>query len=270
MKNSITAGASGKMNELIEKIKVILKKGNIANFQQEARWIAGESASAAEALDRAAERASGVPLQYILGTAPFRDLMLKVDPRVLIPRPETELLAQWLIDRAPQGGKVLDLGCGSGAIAIAVASERPDLQVTAADISPDALELAAGNAESYKVKNLSFIRSDLFSALNGCRFDLIGANLPYVTEDEYPDLPAEVRDFEPKLALTAPDRGLALILKTIRELPAHLNPRGGAIFELSPEQAPETVAALKSAGLTGDIIRDLCGRDRFVAGILEK
>ena len=65
---------------------------------------------------------------------------------------------------------------------------------TAADISPDALELAAGNAESYKVKNLSFIRSDLFSALNGCRFELIGANLPYVTEDEYPDLPAEVRD----------------------------------------------------------------------------
>ena len=81
-------------------------------------------------------------------------------------------------------------------------------------------------------------------------------------------LPGEVRDFEPKLALTAPDDGLQLILKTIDALAEHLNPHGGAIFELSPEQAPPTAAALESAGLTAAIIRDLCGRDRFVAGQL--
>lgn len=256
------------MNDLTAEISRILRQGNIANFTQESRWIAEDAPDRETALIWAARRADGEPLQYILGTAPFRDLMLKVDPRALIPRPETELLAQWLIDRAPHGGKVLDIGCGSGAIAIAVASERRDLQLTAVDVSPDALALASENASLCGVGNIRFIRSDLFSALENCRFDLIGANLPYVTEAEYLTLPAEVRDYEPQLALTAPDEGLALILRTISELPAHLLPGGGAIFELSPEQAPAAAAALENVGMTSSVIQDFCRRDRFVAGIM--
>ncbi|MBQ9803276.1 MAG: hypothetical protein IJW35_00375, partial [Lentisphaeria bacterium] len=109
------------MDTFIRKISAILQNGKIENFRQEARWIAEEAADSDNALSLAEQRAAGVPLQYLLGTAPFRNLMLKVDSRVLIPRPETELLAQWLIDRAPAGGTVLDLGCGSGAIALSVA-----------------------------------------------------------------------------------------------------------------------------------------------------
>lgn len=256
------------MNDAIRIVRDILQRGNVENFYQEARWIVEESSSIDHAREIARRRVAGEPLQYLLGTAPFRNLMLKVDRRVLIPRPETELLAQWLIDHAPPNGSVLDIGCGSGAIAIAVATERRDLNVTAVDISADALQLAQENARANNAENIRFIQSDLFSGVGNGKFDLIGANLPYVTEKEYLTLPGEVRDFEPKLALTAPDDGLQLILKTIDALAEHLNPHGGAIFELSPEQAPPTAAALESAGLTAAIIRDLCGRDRFVAGQL--
>jgi len=256
------------MNDAIRIVRDILQRGNVENFYQEARWIVEESSSIDHAREIARRRVAGEPLQYLLGTAPFRNLMLKVDRRVLIPRPETELLAQWLIDNAPPNGSVLDIGCGSGAIAIAVATERRDLNVTAVDISADALQLAQENAGANNAENIRFIQSDLFSGVGNGKFDLIGANLPYVTEEEYLTLPGEVRDFEPKLALTAPDDGLQLILKTIDALAEHLNPHGGAIFELSPEQASPTAAALESAGLTAAIIRDLCDRDRFVAGQL--
>ena len=145
------------MNYDIELLCDILKAGNIGNFRQEARWIAGESASPQDAIEIARRRSAGEPLQYLLGTAPFRDLMLKVDRRVLIPRPETELLAGWIIENAPENGRVLDLGCGSGAIGIAVASERPDLQVTSVDISADALDLARENARLCGTENIRFI-----------------------------------------------------------------------------------------------------------------
>lgn len=258
------------MDTLIRKISAILQNGKIENFRQEARWIAEETANSDNALSLAEQRAAGVPLQYLLGTAPFRNLMLKVDSRVLIPRPETELLAQWLIDRAPAGGTVLDLGCGSGAIALSVASERKDLHLTAADISRDALDVAGENAVLCGIKNVEFILSDIFSGLSGRKFDLIGANLPYVTNEEFPDLPAEVRDHEPRLALTAPDAGLALIRQCISQVSDHLNPGGGVIFELSPPQAEETAELLTGCGLTSVIIKDLCGRNRFVSGVLPK
>ncbi len=257
------------MENLTAKIAEILKNSSVSNYRREAQWLVEESSSEQAAWENALRRAAGEPLQYVLGTAPFRDLMLKSDPRALIPRPETETLAQWIIDRTPAGGKVLDLGTGSGAIALAVATERPDTMVTAADISPDALALAQENALLCGAENVSFIRSDLFSALENHRFDTIGANLPYVTEDEYAGLSPEVRDFEPVLALTAPENGLLLIRRTIENISNHLNPGGGAIFELSPHQAPQTAAMLEQAGLTAEIVKDLCGRDRFVTGELQ-
>lgn len=257
------------MNQLITEIARILAEAKIGNFIQESRWIAEEASDRESALMIAGRRAAGEPLQYLLGTAPFRNLMLKVDRRVLIPRPETELLAQWLLDNAPTGADILDLGCGSGAIAIAVATERPDLQLTAADVSPDALDLAGENARLYQAENITFIHSDIFSGLNGRKFDLIGANLPYVTEEEYLSLDREVRDFEPKTALTAPDNGLSLIKKTISEMADFLMPSGGAIFELSPEQADITARFAAENGFESNIICDLCGRKRFITAMLK-
>ena len=257
----------GIMKELVGEISQILKSGGVENFRQESVWIVEDAPDFETARAYARRRAGGEPLQYILGTAPFRNLMLKVDRRVLIPRPETESLVQWLIDRVPIGGSVLDLGCGSGAIAIALADERRDLKITAVDVSIEALALAKENAQLCNV-DVEFMQSDLFSALSGKKFDFVAANLPYVTEKEYIALDPEVRDYEPKLALTADDEGLALILKAIEVLPDHLNPGGGAIFELSPHQAARTAFALEKAGFTSAIVKDLCQRDRFVSGII--
>lgn len=256
------------MNSLAAEIAVFLKNNAVENFRQESRWIVEDAANADTAREYARRRAAGEPLQYILGSAPFRDLMLQVDPRVLIPRPETESLVQWIIDCAPPEASLLDLGTGSGAIAVAAAYERPDLVVTAVDISQDALDLAKVNAKSCHVGNIEFLQSDLFFALGERRFDVIAANLPYVTEEEYPLLDDEVRCYEPKLALTAPDNGLKLILQTINSLKNHLHPHGRAIFELSPPQAETAANALRGAGFHAEIVKDLCGRDRFVTGVL--
>ena len=164
----------------------------------------------------ARRRANREPLQYLLGVAYFMDLELEVTPAVLIPRPETELLAEYAVKHLPEGGSMLDLGTGSGAIALAVAAERPDVRITAVDVSSDALEVARRN----RVRcggEVRFLQSDLFSELPGERFDLVGANLPYVTQEEYPALEPEVRLFEPQLALTAPDGGFRLIERAARE-----------------------------------------------------
>ena len=161
------------------------------------------------------------------------------------------------------GARVLDLGTGSGAIALSCAFERPDLAVTAADISSEALETARKNARRCGAE-VRFVQSDLFSALEGEVFDLIGANLPYVTDEEYETLSPEVRDHEPRLALTAPEEGLALIFKTAEALDTHLVSGGKAAFELSPFQAPRLKDLLEKLGYNARIACDLTGRDRFV------
>ena len=178
------------------------------------------------------------------------------------------LRCRWCINKtllasAPAGGRVLDLGTGSGAIAVAAAVERPDLIVTAADISPRALDTARTNAKKYGAK-IRFAASDLFAALGEETFDFIAANLPYVSEAEYETLQPEVRDHEPRSALTAPDGGFAVIARAAAELPCRLAPGGRAAFELSPPQAPRLVILLQSLGLAAYTARDLAGRDRFV------
>lgn len=252
---------------IADQIREILQTGGVENFRQEARWIIAETADDETAVAAAHRRAAGEPLQYILGTAPFRYLTLDVDRRVLIPRPETETLVEWVLKRAPQGASVVDLGCGSGAIALSLAHERQDLLVTAVDLSPDALDVARHNAEKCALAGkVEFVHSDLFSQLAGRKFDIVAANLPYVTAEEYDTLDREVREFEPEMALVAPDAGLQLIRRTIARLDEFLNPGGAAIFELSPPQAPAVVAELQKHGFTGWVELDLCGRERFVCG----
>ena len=244
-----------------------LLAGGVVNAAQEARWLVEETPSAEELCSRVERRIAGEPLQYILGNAQFRYLTLDVDERVLIPRPETELLVDHVLKKLPPNGKLLDLGCGSGAIALSAAYERKDITVTAVDLSMDALTLAKKNAEKNDLTSrVNFVYSDLFSAVEIQKFDVIAANLPYVTEEEYWLLDSEVRNYEPKMALVAPDAGLEIILRAIEQLPEYLSDCGAVIFELSPPQAETVRTALIRQNFRSEIIYDLCNRARFVAG----
>lgn len=215
-------------------------------------------------------RLNNEPWQYIFERAYFRDLTLKVTPKVLIPRPETELLVDWVIDILPERGKVLDMGTGSGAIALSVATERADSQVTASDVSCEALAVARENASNIAPGKIRFIESDLFENLAEEKFDLIAANLPYVTESEHLELSPEVKLFEPKLALTSGEDGLDLIRKTVEKAAEYLAPHGSIILEMSSDQT-ETVAELFCETLQYcaiEIKKDYTDRNRFVAARL--
>jgi len=219
-----------------------------------------------EALTR---RLAREPLQYILGTAPFRDLELEVTPAVLIPRPETEVLVDHALAHLPHGGTLLDVGTGSGAIALSAGQERPDAKVTALDVSEEALTVAERNRERHHISNVEFRRSDLFSAVEGERFHVICANLPYVTEEEYAALEPEVRVFEPKLALVAEDAGCSLMERLCAQLQEHLLPGGFGILEMSPPQTIRLQKVLADKGFRTEILKDLTGRARFVTALSE-
>lgn len=205
------------------------------------------------------------PLQYILGEAYFMNLRLEVAPGVLIPRPETELLVERICREAPLNGRICDIGTGSGAIALAAAHERPDLEVIAADISADACRIAGINRKRLRLDRVRVIRSDLFSAIDGC-FDVVAANLPYIGEAEYAGLQPEVRDYEPKSALVSGPDGLDLIRRIVREAPARLFPGGFLILEIGAGQGAAAAALLAGDFENVEIIRDYNGLDRHVAG----
>ncbi len=211
-------------------------------------------------------RLAGEPLAYIFQHAYFMNLTLEVSPATLIPRPETELLAEWCIEHLPRGGAILDLGTGSGAIALSVAHARPDAVVSAVDLSMKALEIARRNAECHNLgNNVEFFHGDLFAPLAGRQFDLVAANLPYVSFAEYAVLPRSVREFEPESALTADDDGLALIFRAASSAPDFLRPGGWTIWEMGETQGERLKAHLLENGWNEvEIRRDLCGRDRFV------
>lgn len=214
-----------------------------------------------------ARRARREPLQYLLGYAYFMEIRLDVSPEVLIPRPETERLVEWVVEKLPRNGTMLDLGTGSGAIALATAYERKDAVITAVDVSPNALAIALYNAGQLGLsEQVRFLESDLFCALEGESFDLIAANLPYVSEEEYGTLEPEVRCHEPRLALTAPDSGFECIRCAALAAPSHLKPGGWIIFELSPPQAPRLAELLAASGAWSqiDVLRDYTHRERFV------
>jgi release factor glutamine methyltransferase len=211
-------------------------------------------------------RLGGEPVQYVLGHAYFYDLDLEVSPAVLIPRPETEVLVDRVLEKLPEGGALLDLGTGSGAIALSVARRRRDARVTAADVSEAALEVARRNASRIGAE-VEFVLSDLFSGLAGRRFDVVAANLPYVPEEDRPLLAPEVALREPAVALFAPDGGFAVIGRALKALPEHLVPGGFAIFELDPRQAARAAETLERLGFAAGIRRDLAGRERFAEGV---
>jgi release factor glutamine methyltransferase len=181
-------------------------------------WIVahGDEAVDAEAIRALLERRfAGEPLQYIRGTTEFYSRPFFVDDRVLIPRPETELLVEAAIARAPQGSRVVDIGTGSGCIAVSLALERPDLHVFAVDCSPAALAVAKRNRNALGAR-VAFAASDVLSALKGT-FDVVVSNPPYIPAADVEQLATEVRDHEPRMALTPGPRGTEVIERILAQ-----------------------------------------------------
>lgn len=212
-----------------------------------------------------ARREQREPLAYITGRQGFRRIELAVDARVLIPRPETELLVAVVRTGRPCG--ILDVATGSGAVALALADELPDATITAADVSEDALVLARANAHALNLDDrVSFVRSDLLVGVTG-RFDAIAANLPYVESAVIDTLQPEVARHEPHLALDGGDDGLDLVRRLVAQVPSHLKPGGLLALEIGAGQALETERILRAQGFTDtDRREDLAGIERVVSG----
>lgn len=217
-----------------------------------------------------AARRAGAPLQYLTGTQAFGDLELLVGPGVLVPRPETELVAQrclrWLSNiEAPV---VADVGTGSGAIALYLASHRPAARIWATDVSPQALEWARRNAAWLRVQNVRFIQCNLLEGLprelrGGC--DLVVSNPPYLSRSEYAQVPPDVRQ-EPAEALVCDDGGLEVSSKLAAEAPQWLRPGGMLVVETGPAQAERLKHAMERRFQGVTITVDLAGRARIVEG----
>ena len=216
----------------------------------------------AECRELIARRAKREPVAYILGRWGFRGLDLDVDRRVLVPRPETELLVDRclaLLDGVA-GPAVLDVGTGSGAIALALASELPEARVAGCDVSGDALEVARANGERLGVE-VEWVASDMLAGVEGRRFHLVVSNPPYVAAGEIEALEPEVRDWEPRGATVAGETGLEAIERLVAQAPAALEPGGALVLEVGAGQAAAVAALLEGAGLAG------VGRDPDHAGI---
>jgi release factor glutamine methyltransferase len=213
------------------------------------------------------------PLQYIVGEAHFRQIVLRVDTRVLIPRPETEVLVGAVIDWAterPEGGRLsgLDIGTGSGAIAISLVREAPFERIVATDVMEGALEVAASNADAAGVGDrIDFRAGSLFEPVrDGERFDVIVSNPPYVAEAERAGLAPEVRDWEPASALFAAEEGLAVIGGIVAGARERLKAGGLLALEVGATQAAAVADRLRrTPGFDAPrIVRDLAGRERVV------
>jgi release factor glutamine methyltransferase len=207
-------------------------------------------------------RAAFEPIQYILGVQEFFGLPFAVTPDVLIPRPETEHLVEAVLQRVnPQtDAHILDVGTGSGAIAVALAFALPQAHLTAVDLSPAALAVARRNAERHGVgERISFLHSDLLTAFHGVHFDVVVSNPPYIAEQEV--LPPEVAGYEPRSALYAGVTGLEIYVRLIPQAHIALKPKGWLLLEIGYEQSP-AIRSLLSDWTDVSFLNDLQGIPR--------
>jgi len=217
------------------------------------------------------------PVQYITGVQEFWSMEFNVTPQVLIPRPETEILVEQAItilkDKKVQDEKgtlsVLDIGTGSGAIAISIVSELPDVEIWATDVSGDALEVARGNASKHGLDaGIHFLKSDLFSSLNNMTqtFDLIVSNPPYIPLEDYDSLPPEVGQYEPRTALDGGEGGLLFINKLILEAKDCLKQGSWLLIEMAPFQTEKAMELAAQTGSYGEqkVVKDYSHKDRVV------
>lgn len=221
-------------------------------------------------------RLAGEPVAYVLGRKEFWSLELAVGPAVLVPRPDTELLVELGLaelkrlagsehDRATTP-RVVDVGTGSGAVALALSRERPDARVIAVDISPQALAVARANAVRHDLR-VRFLRANLLAPFAPASLDLVVSNPPYIPHAEVAALPREIREHEPRLALDGGPDGLVLIRRLITQAARCLRPGAALYFELASPQAAAAAQLCRAAGLIDVAIhRDLAGADRVVTG----
>jgi len=271
--------------EVLKKTEAFFSKSGLENPKIEAEWLLAESLQckrlelflqwerplAEEELEQLRERvrrrASGEPLQYVLGYSDFHDIRLRVAPGVLIPRPETEELVSHVLAelRDHESPRVIDLGTGSGAIALAVAHAVPGAKVLALDSSPDALQQARANAEALGLRDrIAFRRGDWLHGLD-TEADCIVSNPPYLTSDEWEAARPEVREHEPREALLAEDDGMADLKRILREAHGLLASGGLLALEMGIAHGPrlQKVASAQGYGRI-EVRKDLHGRDRFL------
>lgn len=216
---------------------------------------------------QAARRAAGEPVAYLTGTQGFWSLELAVNPAVLIPRPETETLVAWALECLPDAAplRIADLGTGSGAIALALAQERPQAQVLAVDISPEALQVARSNAARLNLNNVQFRCADFAAALASPPYDLIVSNPPYIAED---DTHLAALMYEPQLALTAGPQGLDALRVIAHAAPQALHSGGRLLLEHGFDQADAVRELLRAAGFVQIATRrDAGGHERVSGGV---
>ena len=217
-----------------------------------------------------ARRLSGVPLAYIVGKKEFWSLSFRVQPGTLIPRPETELLVEKTLELAAAGNvTIVDIGTGSGNIALALAKELPAARIVATDVSARALRIAGLNAQDHGLGNVAFVRGSLFSALHDLglegKCDFIVCNPPYVSASDWESMPREVRDHEPRRAFFGGRTGLDFIRRLVKGSPAFLKPRGYLLFEVGYGQAVGAVSLLGRVWTDVKLFSDLKGIPRVLA-----
>ena len=276
-----TFATSGKMSVLLKNTKKRFAEAGID--EEDAEWIFAltldipKSAVATEEriikstqtkriLRIADERLTGRPLWYIIGDTNFCGYTIKVDERVLIPRPETEELAMMIVSALEDGFSVLDLCTGSGAIAIAVAKEAQkrglNIKVTATDISESALSLAKENAERNEA-DILFLQSDLFNRIRG-RFDIIVSNPPYIPTATIDTLQREVKDYEPRLALDGGVDGLDIYRRIAADAFKYLNRDGMIVMEVGEGEATAVSKMFRGGNSYSIIVKDFNNVDRYV------
>jgi release factor glutamine methyltransferase len=252
-------------------LAMVLRLDRIGLVLQHDRPLAKDELAAYRALH--VRRRAGEPVAYLRGEREFYGRTFRVDRRVLVPRPETELLVEVALERTRHLSldlRALDLCTGSGCVAITIAKERPTARVLGTDVSEDALVVARLNAQRLgALPAVAFRRSDLFADLGrgAAPFDLVTANPPYVAEADRPTLDRTVVDFEPHLALFAGSDGLDVIDPLVAGAPAVLAPGGVLALEVGAGQAGATAARMRTAGLVDVAIRrDYSGIERIVSG----
>jgi release factor glutamine methyltransferase len=281
------------IQELFQKGESLLK--DFPNTQLEAKLLLLKCLSLSEeqfwtVLDRSVSRAEercfhrliskrlkGIPLPYLTESKEFWSIPFKVTPGVLIPRPETELLVEKVLDYSPGNDEIIvDVGTGCGNIAISLAKELPRTRILATDISRKALRLARMNASSQKVSNITFAAGSAYAPLEKLQLeekcDFIVSNPPYVSEAEWKTLNDEIRDHEPKSALVAGKAGLEVIKPLIQGAPVYLKPGGFLLFEIGYNQRDEVHSILNSFPVWQDVQfhKDLAGTSRVASARTRK